>query len=148
MSSDVGMYHCFGILLSDLCALDGFTKLAGVAREAAASAEHLESMEEIDDFAEAAGVTGADNGVAAYIKIVGPVLENIVCLLEALGIEVSKDAMLIWTGSGDDRPGRCEAPIDEVILGFWLNDHDPTEPIAMSDEFLKRSHHYSWVWGG
>ena len=65
----------------------------------------------------------------------------------ARGIIVPESADLLWTGSDDDRPGRCDADPNEWVLGFGLFTRPDQYP-AMDPTFLENSQWYTWVWMG
>lgn len=61
------------------------------------------------------------------------------------GIAIPGTATLLWTGSEDERPGRCQTAADEWVLGFgWMK---PWEYPAMDQSFRDVAAWHSWVWG-
>ncbi len=67
--------------------------------------------------------------------------------LEMYGISVPPDAHLLWTGSEDDRPARCDTPSGEWVLGWGLLTK-PWDYPAMDASFREHAALHEWVWMG
>lgn len=66
---------------------------------------------------------------------------------EKYSINVPSGAYLIWTGSEDDRPARCDTPSDEWVLGWGLLTR-PWEYPEMDASFRDHAAFHEWVWMG
>jgi len=71
-------------------------------------------------------------------------------LVEAFALNrlvVPDAACLLYTGTEDDRPARCETPAGEWVLGFGLL-QDPDQYPVMDESFKKEARWHTWVWMG
>ena len=74
-------------------------------------------------------------------------LEPLKLALREGGINVPDGADLMWTGSEDDRPSRCDTQAEQWVLGFGLFTRPDQFP-AMDATFLDASEWHTWVWLG
>jgi len=141
MSAEAGICGVFGVLL-------GHDELQDLVEE---------FREWIQDRKNKSGVTYADEADDVDTDdIVNTAKEWIERFREALlvlGVEVPDGARLNWTGSGDERPARCMAPVDESVLGFGIY----TDPWRWEESysaskwpksFKEASDMWTWVWMG
>lgn len=73
--------------------------------------------------------------------------KRIIQRLEANNIFVPKSARLLGTGSEDDRPGNCDAPGDEFVIGFGLFTV-PWKYPPMDKSFKRLAKWHTWAWAG
>ena len=64
-----------------------------------------------------------------------------------IGIVLPEGVALLWSGSSDDRPARCETPAEEFLLGFGILTK-PWEYPPMDESFRKEAQFHTWVWMG
>ena len=60
------------------------------------------------------------------------------------GVAIPEGACLMYTGVEDDRPGRCDTPAREWVLGFGLFTK-PDEYPEMHQTFKKIANWHTWV---
>jgi hypothetical protein len=62
-------------------------------------------------------------------------------------INVPRSARLLWTGSEDDRPARCDTPAEQWVLGWGLLTK-PWDYPEMDASFRQYAALHEWVWMG
>lgn len=132
MSVDYFAHAAYGIELEEPH-LTQWVMLIRAAFDALAAADKHWEDQAVEDQMYAATSWVIANEKAAYELIV-----------RTLG--APPDASLFYTGSDDDRPGRCATDSDVWILGFGLLEF-PERQIT-NTEFLKKADWHTWVTAG
>ena len=130
MSTSCGACGAFGILLSGI--------------DVPAVAEIRTQMNEI-----VANYNDEDmeyNSPEEYPEIIA-LLDPLKQVFLENGITVPEGASIMWTGSEDDRPSRCDTQAEQWVLGFGLFTRPDQFP-AMDATFLDASEWHTWVWLG
>ena len=130
MGYDVGACGAYGILISGY--EDKLGKLYVEFTDAAAVAMVKREEDGFDDVIDFLADLYSNRFISAFIKI---------------GIKVPAAARLQWTGTDEERPGRCETPPNDWVLGFGTFTNPNLYP-KMDKSFIKESQWWTWVWGG
>jgi hypothetical protein len=132
MSTNAGAAGAFGLylpqfeLLADLYAeLQDYVKTAREEDSDEEAADNPEDLERIPEF------QGRFH----------------VALLEKYSIVVPPGAYLMWTGTEDDRPARCDTPSEEWVFGWGLLTK-PWDYPEIDASFRKEAEFHTWVWMG
>jgi hypothetical protein len=132
MSTDAGAAGAYGILLSTV---EDIPAVAVICKQL----EEIAKREDKDGDRE----FNEPDAVPEVTAQLGPLIQ---AFAEA-GVIVPTGASLIWTGSEDERPARCETEAEAFVLGFGLMTRPDQYP-PMPKEFLERSEWHTWVWMG
>jgi len=73
--------------------------------------------------------------------------DEIRAALTKSGIVPPEGASIFYSGTDDDRPGRCSTPSEEFGLGHGIFTQ-PWKYPAMDDSWKKIADFHTWVWGG
>ena len=137
MGMDCGVSGAFGLLLSN-CA--GKKPIERLTDELIDALVHWEEEE---------GPAGYSlDHAEAYEQIAGRFVERFIQAFKEMGIIIPKGAGLHWTGSGDDRPARCDAPANDWVLGFGLLTRPWNYPRTFHKSFREAATFHTWVWMG
>jgi hypothetical protein len=135
MSTDYFAHGAWGIVLSEHEAIDEAYKKFSSAMEEAEE-KYDEEEVEIDDSKDDFLHKAAQKHLRAIVAEV----------TARIGAPPPK-ARLLWTGSEDDQPGRCNTGGNEWILGVGML-RDPRKPLEVSNAFAKVADWHTWVTAG
>jgi hypothetical protein len=124
----VGASGAYGILLSaseDPAILAISRKLAGAVAD---------SDPEVDD---------EEEDIPKVVELA----EELRVVLREAKVVIPDGASLMWTGSEDDRPGRCDTPAEDWVFGWGLFTDPATYP-KIDPSFAKLAFFHTWVWMG
>lgn len=132
MSVDAGAAGAFGLYLPQ------FDLLADLYKEVQDYVEAVREGDEEED---------PEDNPREFMRIPEFRDRFAAAFLERYKIIVPPGASLIWTGSDDDRPARCNTPSEEWVLGWGLFTN-PWDYPEMDATFREESEFHTWVWMG